>query len=231
MRTRRAPCRRRLDCTPHPRHTLPRHTLTLVDLRRSQLPPVLGGDVGVYIKWALILQEQLAHVQGERAGLAEQVAGLKRENEQLRQALDAGNTAGTATSAVLPSATPGAAAPGAAAPENGASGADAAEAAAGESADAQAQSTSDRTRTRSAALDPALPAAGKQAVPVPNPNPTPTPDPNPTPTPDPDPNPNPNPNPNPDPDPDPNPNLSRRCRWRAAAWRRGAPAWVWRAGG
>ena len=45
-----APRRRRLDSTPHPRHALPRHTLTLVDLRRSQLPPVLGGDVGVYIK-------------------------------------------------------------------------------------------------------------------------------------------------------------------------------------
>ena len=91
-------------------------------MRRSQLPPVLGGDGGVYIKWALVLQEQLAHVQGERAGLAEQVAGLKLENEQLRQALEAGNTAGTAASA-----TPGAAA--LALP--GASGADAASAEAG----------------------------------------------------------------------------------------------------
>lgn len=124
----------------------------------SQLPPVLGGDGGVYIKWALVLQEQLAHVQGERAGLAEQVAGLKLENEQLRQALEAGNTAGTAASA-----TPGAAA--LALP--GASGADAASAEAGESAEAQAQSTSDRTRTRSAALEPALPAA-KQAAPAPS---------------------------------------------------------------
>lgn len=109
----------------------------------SQLPPILGGEVGVYIKWALVLQEQLAHVQGERAGLAEQVVSLKLENEQLRQALEAG----TATSA-----TPGAAAtaPGACA--------DAASAA-GDSVETLALSASDRITTRSAAVEPALPGA------------------------------------------------------------------------
>ena len=97
----------------------------------------------MYIKWALVLQEQLAHVQGERAGLAEQVVSLKLENEQLRQALEAG----TATSA-----TPGAAAtaPGACA--------DAASAA-GDSVETLALSASDRITTRSAAVEPALPGA------------------------------------------------------------------------
>ena len=104
-----------------------------------------------------MLQEQLAHVQGERAGLAQQVVSLKEENERLRQTLEAG---GTATSA-----TPGAAAadltaantaanaavPGAACAE--------AAAAAGDSVETLALSASDRTTTRSAAGEPALPGA------------------------------------------------------------------------
>ena len=49
--------------------------------------PMLGGDVGVYIKWALLLQEQLDHVQGERAKLQQQVTLLQGENQQLRSAL------------------------------------------------------------------------------------------------------------------------------------------------
>ena len=146
-RTRHAPRRRRLDSTPHPRHSHPRHTLTLVDVRRSQLPPILGGDAGGYRKWALVLQEQLAHGQGERAGVAQQVVSLKQENEQLRQALETG----TATSA-----TPGAAAPDAAAPAVPASAS-----AAGDSAETLVLSASDRITTRSTAVELALPGASQ----------------------------------------------------------------------
>jgi hypothetical protein len=101
----------------------------------------------VYIKWALVLQEQLAHVQGERAGLAQQVVSLKQENEQLRQALETG----TATSA-----TPGAAAPDAAAPAVPASAS-----AAGDSAETLVLSASDRITTRSTAVELALPGASQ----------------------------------------------------------------------
>jgi len=127
---------------------------------QSQLgvPPILGGgDVSVYIKWALVLQEQLAHVQGERAGLAQQVVSLKEENERLRQTLEAGGTATSATpGAAAADLTAANTAANAAVP--GAACADAA-AAAGDSVETLALSASDRTTTRSAAGEPALPGA------------------------------------------------------------------------
>lgn len=46
--------------------------------------PMIGGDMGVYVKWALLLQEQLDHVQGERTKLQEHVTQLQIENQQLQ---------------------------------------------------------------------------------------------------------------------------------------------------
>jgi len=116
-------------------------------------PPILGGDVGVYIKWALVLQEQLAHVQGERAGLAQQVVSLQQENERLRQTVEAS----AASSATPLAATPGMAA---AAAVPGAACADAASAASavGDSVETLALSASDQA-SRSATAELALPNA------------------------------------------------------------------------
>lgn len=55
----------------------------------QQLQPPVGVDPGVYIKWALVLQEQLAHVNGERIGLAQEVVRLKQEVGRLSKALEA----------------------------------------------------------------------------------------------------------------------------------------------
>ena len=46
--------------------------------------PMLGGDMGVYVKWALLLQEQLDHVSTERTKLEQHVTQLQIENQQLR---------------------------------------------------------------------------------------------------------------------------------------------------
>merc|ERR1711920_622192 len=53
----------------------------------STLPPtayhpslmLASTELGVYIKWALLLQEQLEHVQAERAGLAQHCSRLQVE--------------------------------------------------------------------------------------------------------------------------------------------------------
>lgn len=47
--------------------------------------PMLGSDMGVYVKWALLLQEQLDHVQTERAKLQQHVTQLQIENQQLQK--------------------------------------------------------------------------------------------------------------------------------------------------
>lgn len=41
-------------------------------------------ELGVYIKWALLLQEHLEQVQAERAGLAQQCSRLQTDNQALR---------------------------------------------------------------------------------------------------------------------------------------------------
>lgn len=61
----------------------------------STLPPtayhpslmLASTELGVYIKWALLLQEQLEHVQAERAGLAQHCSRLQTDNHQLRRML------------------------------------------------------------------------------------------------------------------------------------------------
>lgn len=74
-----------------------------------QMPAIIGGDIGVYIKWALVLQEQLAHVQGERASLAQQVMSLKQDNQTLREALEKGVSSAVPASAALDAAAAGSA--------------------------------------------------------------------------------------------------------------------------
>merc|ERR1719382_1012145 len=44
-------------------------------------------ELGVYVKWALLLQEQLEHVQGERRALMQRCLKLEAENEWCRAAL------------------------------------------------------------------------------------------------------------------------------------------------
>ena len=73
------------------------------------MPAIIGGDIGVYIKWALVLQEQLAHVQGERASLAQQVMSLKQDNQTLREALEKGVSSAVPASAALDAAAAGSA--------------------------------------------------------------------------------------------------------------------------
>lgn len=61
----------------------------------STLPPtayhpslmLASTELGVYIKWALLLQEQLEHVQAERAGLAQHCSRLQTDNHMLRRML------------------------------------------------------------------------------------------------------------------------------------------------
>jgi len=61
----------------------------------SSLPPtayhpslmLASTELGVYIKWALLLQEHLEHVQGERAGLVQQCSRLQADNHMLRRML------------------------------------------------------------------------------------------------------------------------------------------------
>ena len=54
-----------------------------------QQPGVLGADMGMYIKWALLLQEQLEQVQGEKAKLQEVVVQLQTEKLRARLGLEA----------------------------------------------------------------------------------------------------------------------------------------------
>lgn len=46
-----------------------------------------SSELGVYVKWALLLQEQLEHVQADRTALTQQCTKFQTENQRLRKAL------------------------------------------------------------------------------------------------------------------------------------------------
>ena len=78
---------------PHPFSSTPRLQDSKDSSAAGNLPPtayhpsmvLASNEVGVYVKWALLLQEQLDHVQTERAKLQQHVTQLQIENQQLQK--------------------------------------------------------------------------------------------------------------------------------------------------
>jgi hypothetical protein len=80
---------------PHPFSSTPRLQDSKDSSAAGNLPPtayhpsmvLASNEVGVYVKWALLLQEQLEILQNDRRSLFEQALALRADNRLLRKTL------------------------------------------------------------------------------------------------------------------------------------------------